>query len=269
MTFLFEPFRRWRIGRRRFSHWAAEVNLWPKLEVGLAAVTLIIGVGSYFILSSQATVVRINSPHLLTWIIVANAIPLSIVAFLVVRRLRVLLANRRRGLAGSQLHIRLVGLFAMVAIIPTVLVVGFATYLFDSGLQFWFSDRVRTVLDNADQVAQAYVRENRDRIRGDLLAMAGDLSRQAPVLGRDVQAFTDVVLWQALARDLTEAIVFQVANGKNTVGAMGMAEAPTIPTAAAIANAVFNATGVRVYELPITPDKVLAALARKNGSARA
>ncbi|MGK2286100.1 ATP-binding protein [Pedomonas sp. V897] len=211
MTFLFEPFRRWRIGRRRFSRWAAEVNLWPKLEVGLAAVTLIIGVGSYFILSSQATVVRINSPHLLTWIIVANAIPLSIVAFLVVRRLRVLLANRRRGLAGSQLHIRLVGLFAMVAIIPTVLVVGFATYLFDSGLQFWFSDRVRTVLDNADQVAQAYVRENRDRIRGDLLAMAGDLSRQAPVLGRDVQAFTDVVLWQALARDLTEAIVFQVA----------------------------------------------------------
>ncbi|MCH8685257.1 sensor histidine kinase NtrY-like [Pedomonas mirosovicensis] len=211
MISLSQPIRRWRIRRRQFDQWAAEANLWPKLEVGLAALTLIIGVGSYFTLSNQATVVRINSPHLLTWIIIANAIPLSIVAFLVVRRLTVLLANRRRGLAGSQLHIRLVGLFSMVAIIPTVLVVGFATYLFDSGLQFWFSDRVRTVLDNADQVAQAYVRENRDRIRGDLLAMAGDLSRQAPVLGRDVQAFTDVVLWQALARDLTEAIVFQVA----------------------------------------------------------
>src|SRR5690606_9883412 len=152
---------------------------------GLAAVTLIIGAGSYFLLSSQETLLRITSPHLLTIIVVANAIPLGIVAFLVARRLRMLLLNRRRGLAGSQLHIRLVGLFSMVAIIPTVLVIGFATYLFDSGLQFWFSDRVRTVLDNADQVAQSYVRENRDRIRGDLLAMAGDLSRQAPVLARD------------------------------------------------------------------------------------
>jgi xanthine dehydrogenase YagR molybdenum-binding subunit len=64
-------------------------------------------------------------------------------------------------------------------------------------------------------------------------------------------------------------IVYQVANGKNTVGVMGMAEAPTIPTAAAIANAIFNATGVRIRELPITPDKVLAALAQKQGAAHA
>ncbi|MGI8907256.1 MAG: xanthine dehydrogenase family protein molybdopterin-binding subunit [Candidatus Sumerlaeaceae bacterium] len=58
-------------------------------------------------------------------------------------------------------------------------------------------------------------------------------------------------------------IVYQVANGKNTTGVMGMAEAPTVPTAAAIANAVYNAIGVRIREIPITPDKVLAALAGK------
>lgn len=42
--------------------------------------------------------------------------------------------------------------------------------------------------------------------------------------------------------------------------AMGMAEAPVIPGHGAIANAVFNACGVRVRDLPITPDKVLAGL---------
>lgn len=60
-----------------------------------------------------------------------------------------------------------------------------------------------------------------------------------------------------------EAIVFQVANGGNTLGVLGMAEAPVIPTAAAIANAVADAIGVRVLELPITPDRVLAALSAK------
>jgi xanthine dehydrogenase YagR molybdenum-binding subunit len=43
-------------------------------------------------------------------------------------------------------------------------------------------------------------------------------------------------------------------------GVIGIGEPPTISTAAAIANAVANAIGVRVRSLPLTPDKVLAAL---------
>jgi xanthine dehydrogenase YagR molybdenum-binding subunit len=60
-----------------------------------------------------------------------------------------------------------------------------------------------------------------------------------------------------------EAIMLSVANGKNNVGAAGLGEPPKVATAAAIANAVANATGARVRWLPITPDKVLAALARR------
>jgi xanthine dehydrogenase molybdenum-binding subunit len=44
------------------------------------------------------------------------------------------------------------------------------------------------------------------------------------------------------------------------VGAKGVGEAPAICTAAAIANALYNATGVRFYELPLTPEKVLRRL---------
>ncbi len=43
-------------------------------------------------------------------------------------------------------------------------------------------------------------------------------------------------------------------------GVIGIGEPPTIPTSAAIANAVYNAIGVRIRELPMTPDKVLTAL---------
>jgi len=51
----------------------------------------------------------------------------------------------------------------------------------------------------------------------------------------------------------------------NQTGVRGLGEPPTIPTAGAIANAVANAIGARVYDLPITPERVLAALARKRG----
>jgi xanthine dehydrogenase YagR molybdenum-binding subunit len=59
-----------------------------------------------------------------------------------------------------------------------------------------------------------------------------------------------------------DVVMLPVANGKNNVGAAGLGEPPAVAPAAAIANAVANATGARVRSLPITPDKVLAALAR-------
>jgi CO/xanthine dehydrogenase Mo-binding subunit len=43
-------------------------------------------------------------------------------------------------------------------------------------------------------------------------------------------------------------------------GAKGLGEHGCIPTAAAIANAVYDAVGARLYELPLTPERVLAAL---------
>jgi xanthine dehydrogenase YagR molybdenum-binding subunit len=65
-----------------------------------------------------------------------------------------------------------------------------------------------------------------------------------------------------------DIVDFQTSNGFNSIGVMGLGEPPTIPTAAAIANAVHNAVGVRLRELPLTPDRVLAALAQAKGGAR-
>jgi xanthine dehydrogenase YagR molybdenum-binding subunit len=62
--------------------------------------------------------------------------------------------------------------------------------------------------------------------------------------------------------DMFEArsILTPLANLGNNTSIAGIGEPPIVPTLAVIANAVFNAIGVRVRELPITPDRVLAAL---------
>jgi CO/xanthine dehydrogenase Mo-binding subunit len=43
-------------------------------------------------------------------------------------------------------------------------------------------------------------------------------------------------------------------------GAKGVGEPPIVPTAAAVANAIYDAIGVRVTSLPLTPEKVLKAI---------
>lgn len=62
-------------------------------------------------------------------------------------------------------------------------------------------------------------------------------------------------------------IIVPVYAGFNATSTVGLGEPPTVPTAAAIANAIYNAIGVRLRALPMTPDKILAALAEKGGAA--
>jgi xanthine dehydrogenase YagR molybdenum-binding subunit len=57
-----------------------------------------------------------------------------------------------------------------------------------------------------------------------------------------------------------ESIVIDQYRGRSNTDASGIGEPSTVPTSAAIANAIAHATGVRVRELPMTPARVLAAL---------
>ena len=59
-----------------------------------------------------------------------------------------------------------------------------------------------------------------------------------------------------------DVIVLENYQGQSATDAYGIAEPSNIATAPAIANAVFNAIGVRIRELPMTPATVLAALGR-------
>jgi xanthine dehydrogenase YagR molybdenum-binding subunit len=64
-----------------------------------------------------------------------------------------------------------------------------------------------------------------------------------------------------------ESILVPQANLGNNTSSAGIGEPPIVPTLGAVANAIYNATGARVRELPMTPDRVLAALAEAKGRA--
>ena len=64
-----------------------------------------------------------------------------------------------------------------------------------------------------------------------------------------------------------DVTMLDVYNGKNNTGVMGLGEPPIVATAAAVANAVAEAIGVRITSLPITPRKVLEALGKVSRTA--
>ena len=114
-------------------------------------------------------------------VLLTDLVYILAVAALVVRRVIAMIAARRARSAGSQLHLRLTGMFAGIALVPTVLTAIFATVTINVGLEGWFSDRVRDALGNSVAAAQAYAQEHRDGLTEDARALGGflDTARRA------------------------------------------------------------------------------------------
>ncbi|MET0268844.1 MAG: ATP-binding protein, partial [Sphingomonas sp.] len=165
---------------------------------------------SYFIVTGDGSPARLLSPPLVALLLVANLVPLMGLLVLAARRVAKGRALRS-GIGGSaRLHVRLVAIFSVIASVPTLLVVIFASRLFQYGVEFWFSDRARTVLENADSVAQAYVEENKQRIVTDVIAMGGDVNGYSSTFGIASPRFAEGLAWQVAARNLSEAAVIAI-----------------------------------------------------------
>ncbi len=113
-----------------------------------------------------------SSPAL-RFILLADFVYILVVAALVLNQIVRLVAARRAKSAGSRLHLRLTGVFALLALIPTVIVAVFAGLTVNIGLEGWFSDRVRQVVGSSLSAAEAYEEEHRE-----------NLAQDARVLGR-------------------------------------------------------------------------------------
>ncbi len=129
-----------------------------------------------------------NSP-LLRLILLTDLVYVLVVAALVMARVARMIADRRSRSAGSRLHLRLTGVFAGMALVPTVLVAVFAVLSVNLGLEGWFSERVRSVVGSSLAAAQAYEGEQREDLTADATALAGylNIAKQQTFLLRDDQ----------------------------------------------------------------------------------
>jgi two-component system nitrogen regulation sensor histidine kinase NtrY len=138
-----------------------------------------------------------------TALVMGNITVLLLLGAVLAGRLTRVWVERRRGSAGSQLHVRLVLLFSGVAIAPTILVACFAVVFFHFGIQAWFNDPVRTALAESLQVSRGYLEEHRNTIRSDALEMANDLANAGQYLAADPTVFVNVLDTQTTLRGLT------------------------------------------------------------------
>ena len=148
-----------------------------------------------------------DDPNLVIWLLNIDLIILLLLSSLIARRIVGVWSGRKRGLAGSHLHVRLVYIFSLLVAIPTIIMTVFSAFFFHFGIQAWFSQKVQTAINESQAVAQSYLEEHKQVIRADTLAMANDLDRQADLLALSEQKLSKAINTQSFFRNLSEAII--------------------------------------------------------------
>ena len=142
-----------------------------------------------------------------TYLLSADMIITLALAAIVIRRLVLLWLSRSRGQTGSKLHVRLVMLFALIAVIPTVVVSIFSTAFLSSGLDAWFSQRIQDAIGSSVNVVQTYRLEQEVRVRRDTSAIVEALHASGVLESGDQGALNDFLGREVWSRGLTQALL--------------------------------------------------------------
>lgn len=190
---------------RRFVVTSRRANLFAWLEMASALAVVAMVVSGYLVFANAPPDGQLLPSQQIAGLLIGTLVPAMALLVLLGRRL----ALRRAAGSTARLHVRLVFFFSLIAAVPTLLVAGFAAFLFQSGVDFWFSDSSRGLMENTNRLAQNYYEENQLDLSQETVSMAMDMRS---ILGRVAVTDPNFALlyeYQADPRDVNESAILQ------------------------------------------------------------
>ncbi|MEG3171354.1 ATP-binding protein [Sphingomonas sp. ZB1N12] len=235
----------------------------PAVEMLVLAVAIATALASYFVIVGSDAPQRLIPPLLVAFLLVANLVPGIALLMLLGRRIAMRRAARSPVGGGGRLHVRLVALFSIVAAVPMLLVTIFASLLFQYGVQFWYSDQARGMLENATSLAQSSYARQLNRWQEATVTMAGDMSGYLRERALQSPDFPGWFLQQVYFRSLSEAALFKVSS-ENEIQTLAVVDPykidfarqvtpQTIARLRAGQSAVVTVTGDRIQTITLLP----------------
>jgi len=170
------------------------------LGMGAVAVALLSALVTFVVLADLTPIPPTDA--VVRTLLAANAFTVFFLVLVIGREVWGVVQARRRGRAASRLHVRIVALFSIIAAVPAILVAVVASVTLDRGLDRLFSQQTHSLIENSLIVADAYVREHVQFVRGDAIAIAIELARAKPLFDQSREQFHQFLSVQASIRGL-------------------------------------------------------------------
>ncbi|HEY2071698.1 MAG TPA: PAS domain-containing sensor histidine kinase [Rhizomicrobium sp.] len=179
------------------------------LAFGVGVLAIVSVVASYCIVIGVVPY-RLSRPGMMVLLLINFGLAMTLgglVAWRVVR-----LWSERRSGAGARLHVRLVGMFAAIAVVPAIFVAVFAVVSLNLGMDQWFNPQVQGAIYNSADIADRYGKERTGLLGEDIASIVNGVQADPQLVGADsqinlVQLFKDLHTLVE-ARQLHAAFVF-------------------------------------------------------------
>ncbi len=175
-----------------------------RIAFALGLITMVLslcsGLATYVVLTGLTPIVPTQA--VVVTVLLINLVLVLAMVGIIAWQVTALWLARRRQIAGSRLHVRVVSLFSVIAVVPAILLAVFASVSLSRGLDHWFSTRTKSIIQNSIDVATAYVQEHGQVIRADTLGMAKDIDEAVDLVRAKPQGFGNFLTAQAALRSL-------------------------------------------------------------------
>ena len=164
-----------------------------------------------FIILSSLTLFtqRSNSleslPYLNLYIIISSLFIIALIISISFIIFPILLRIRRKKV--STLNSKFTLYFISIALTPAILLGVLGLVLIELGINDWFNSKIKNVINNSVFVAESYLEEHKETIKGDVYAMSNDLNNSSEILIEDLSKMQIALKTQALVRSLPEAYI--------------------------------------------------------------
>lgn len=179
-----------------------ETRVLGPVAVGLALLSAFVT----FVVLADLTPVS-PTHYVVVTVLLVNAATAVLLLSIIVREVWQIMQARRTGRAAARLHVRIVGLFSVIAAAPAIMVAIVASVTLDRGLDRLFSTRTRAAIENSLIVAEAYLNDHAQIVRSDIMVVAFDIARTRTIFDQDPDKLRQFLTFQASVRGLAAAIV--------------------------------------------------------------
>lgn len=190
------------------------------ISIILATFFVLFSIAIYTIVSKSISAIDYNY-DLVTGLMLLNLGIIFTLCIIILLKVVRIWNSRRKNNIGSRLQNRIILIFSLLTVLPTILMSSFSVFFFIYGIQNWFDSKISNAFNNSLTVSEQYLQEHASNLRSDAYSMGKEINRYAKDLGKDKELFQSFLSSQAGWRNLKDVIVFRkediLVSARNTV----------------------------------------------------
>jgi len=173
-----------------------------KWVIATSLICIVFGLLTFFTFTNQSFITLKDSN--LQMLLIIDLVLLSLFFALIIYETFKILRQRRKKKLGSEVNLKYILYFSSTTLLPSIIIAVFSLILFNVGLQRYFDDKIKNVVNNSAELANNYVEQTRNSIETDILLMVLDIDNQSSLYYENPKRFLNLLGSQRLLRRLDE-----------------------------------------------------------------